>query len=65
MSFALGLLSLLAVLASHLALTDIYHGEADLNLEWRVLRASFVVVLMFQVFALVTLAKVSRGAAGK
>ncbi|MBI1875023.1 MAG: hypothetical protein HYS05_14200 [Acidobacteria bacterium] len=64
MSLALGVLSLLAVLLSHLALTDIYHGEADPGLEWRILRACFVVIFMFQVFALVTLARVVRAAVG-
>ena len=30
----LGCVSLLGVLVSFLALTDIYHGEADLSQEW-------------------------------
>jgi len=36
-SFFLGILSVIALLVSHLALTDIWHGEGDLRLEWSVL----------------------------
>jgi hypothetical protein len=59
-SFTLGILSVLAVLSSHLALTDIRHGEADLSLEWRVLQISFAVIIAFQVSALITLRRVLR-----
>lgn len=52
---ALGTLSVLAILVSHLALTDIWHGEGDLQLEWRVLRISFGVIVAFHVVALVML----------
>lgn len=54
----LGLLSLLAVGVSHLALTDIRHAEGDLTLEWNVLRGCFAVILCFQVRALVILRRV-------
>lgn len=64
-SLALGVLSLLAVPLIHLALTDIYHGEADLSLEWRAVRACAVVIFMFQVSALVTLATVVRGTSAR
>ena len=57
-SFTLGVLSVLAVLISHLALTDIRHGEPDLSLEWRVLQISFAVIIAFQVSALITLRRV-------
>jgi len=53
-AFVLGVASLVAVLISLLALTDIYHGESDLRLEWMVLRISFAMIFIFQVFALVT-----------
>jgi len=42
---ALSLLALAAAVLSHLALTDIARGEADLTSEWAVLRASAVVVI--------------------
>ncbi len=48
----LGLLSLFAIVLAYLALTDISHGEADLTLEWNVLRLSFVVIIAFHVVAL-------------
>ncbi|HYN10863.1 MAG TPA: hypothetical protein VES67_26005 [Vicinamibacterales bacterium] len=47
-----GVLSLIAIVVAHLALTDIAHGEADLTLEWNVLRASFVIIIAFHVLAL-------------
>ncbi len=59
-SLALGVLSVLAVLVSHLALTDISHGEADLSLEWTVLQVCFVAIVVFQASALMTLSRVIR-----
>ncbi len=59
-SLVLGLLALLAVMISHLALTDIYHGEADVSLEWNVLRLCFGVIVLSQLVALITLTKVLR-----
>ena len=59
-SLGLGALALLAVVASHLALTDIWHAEGDLSLEWNVLRVCFGVIVVSQVVALITLAKVLR-----
>jgi len=59
-SFGLGILSLLAVVVSHLALTDIYHGETDVLLEWRVVQLAFLIIVAFQVSALVTLWRVVR-----
>ena len=52
-SLWLGVLSVLAILAAHLALQDIYHGEADVSLEWNVLRVSFLIIITFHVFALI------------
>lgn len=59
-TFTLGALSLLAVLVGHLALTDIYHGEADTSQEWRFLQVSAVIILAFHVSALLTLWRVMR-----
>jgi hypothetical protein len=61
LSIGMGILSLLALGAAHLALTDIAHGEADVSLEWRVLQISAAVILAFQVVALATLRQVARG----
>lgn len=62
--FVLGIFSLFAVLTGHLALTDIYHAEGDLSLEWSVLRVCVGVMVAFQVAALVTLRKVVRAGRG-
>ena len=59
-AFGLGVLSLLAVLASHLALTDIYHAEGNLRLEWSVLRVCGGVIVAFQAVTLLTLRKILR-----
>ena len=47
-----GVLSLFAVVMALLALTDIAHGEADVTLEWKAVRASFVIIIAFHVLAL-------------
>lgn len=60
MAMALGVLSLVAVLLSHLALTDIAHGESDLTWEWRILRVSALVIVMFIGMSLVTLGRVLK-----
>lgn len=59
-SIGLGVVSVVAIGVSHLALTDIWHGEGDLSIEWTVLRASAAVVVLFHVAALVTLIGVVR-----
>ncbi len=56
----LGALSLLACLAAHLALTDIYHGEADVTLEWSIVRACALVLLAFVGMTLFTLTRARR-----
>lgn len=61
-TMTLGALSLVAGIFAHLALTDIYHGEGDLTLEWNVLRAGAVVFVMFISLALVTLSKAMKAA---
>ncbi len=43
----LGLVSLLAFILGRLAMTDIFHGESDLTLEWNVVSATFLPVLVF------------------
>lgn len=51
----LGCVSLLGVLVSFLALTDIYHGEADLSQEWMALRFAFGAIIAFHIAAFITL----------
>ncbi len=60
LSLFLGAVSLIAAAMTHFALTDIWHGEGDLTLEWSVVRAAFIVIVLFQVSALVTLGRVFR-----
>ncbi len=55
MTMALGFLSILAGILAHLALTDIYHGEADLTLEWGVLQAGAAIIFAFVVSSLLIL----------
>jgi hypothetical protein len=57
-SLGLGVFALLAVLTSHLALTDIYHAEGDVSQEWNVLRVCFGVIIVSQIAAMITLTKV-------
>jgi len=57
---ALGVLALVSLAASHLALTDIAHGEADLTLEWSALRVSALVLLAFTVWTLLTVRRALR-----
>jgi hypothetical protein len=56
----LGILSSLAIVLSHLALTDIGHAEGDLSLEWGVLRVSALVLAAFIVSTFVMLRATQR-----
>lgn len=49
-----GVVSLAAFILGRLAMTDIYHGEDDLNLEWTVVAATFLPVLAFHILAIFT-----------
>jgi hypothetical protein len=59
-TIALGVLSLLAGLITALALTDIYHGEADVTMEWNTVRTCALVLLVFICTALFTLRRALR-----
>ena len=39
--------SIVALIMSHLALTDIYHGGEDLSMEWSFLRIAACIFLLF------------------
>jgi len=56
----LGILSLIAVLLGHLALTDIYHAESDLTLEWNMLRVFASIFLIFIGYTLLTLRRILK-----
>jgi hypothetical protein len=59
-TMGLGVLAVLAGVVAHLALTDIYHGEGDLTLEWRALQVCAVAVAGFVGMALLTLGRALR-----
>jgi hypothetical protein len=59
-SVVLTVLALLAVAVSHLALTDIYHAEGDVGLEWAVLRACVGTIVTAQLAAVITLVRIVR-----
>jgi hypothetical protein len=53
-------LSILALVFSHLALTDIYHGGEDLGLEWSLLRITAIIFIAFITSTLLTLKQVLK-----
>lgn len=59
-TLTLGILSLLAMALSHLALTDIAHGEANISLEWTILRVTTLILLTFIGSSLFTLIRVLK-----
>lgn len=59
-AFQLGVVSSGGILLAHLALTDIFHGEADLTLEWNLLRVAFVAIIAFHVAGIAALRRALR-----
>ncbi len=59
-TLVLSSLSILALIISHLALTDIYHGEEDLSMEWAFLRIAAVIILAFIISTIFTLIQVLK-----
>lgn len=53
-TIAVGVLSFVAFVLERLALTDIFHGEPDLQLEWTMVNAAFLPMALFHVFGLVS-----------
>jgi uncharacterized membrane protein HdeD (DUF308 family) len=56
----LGSLVLVAGVFAHLALTDIFHGEQDLRLEWKIVQVAALVLFAFTLQTLFTLSRVMR-----
>lgn len=54
-SVVLGVLSFIGIILSHLALTDISHCEPNTDMEWKIVQAGFVVIILFHVFVFITL----------
>ena len=59
-AFGLGLASLGALGVAFLALTDIFHGEAEVSLEWSAVRAAFIIMMAFHVAGLVGVRRATR-----
>ena len=49
---AAGVSSFVALVAMFLALKDIWHGEADVSLEWQMVEISLLVILVFHLLVL-------------
>ncbi len=52
--------SILALIMSHLALTDIYHGDEDLSSEWLVLRMAAIIFIFFIIATIITQVQVLK-----
>ncbi len=60
-SLTLGVITLIGLLFSAMALTDIYHNnEPNLNLEWNIVRISFLFTLMFVAMSLTTILRIRK-----
>lgn len=54
-TFILGFLSLISMIAMFLALSDISAKEPDTSLEWKVVQVSWVIILLFIISAFFTI----------
>ena len=55
MTMTLGVMVLIALAFSVLALNDIAQGESDLNLEWAALRVTALLIVMFVGLSMATI----------
>ncbi|MFZ5809945.1 MAG: hypothetical protein ACOY16_11745 [Chloroflexota bacterium] len=60
----LGGICLLALGFCHLALTDIYHGDENVALEWNIVRITILLFTLFVVTTFWTLHQVNKTLAG-
>ena len=61
MSLTLGALTIISLLFSLLALTDIYHNnEPNLSTEWSVVRTSFIITFIFIVLSSITILRLIK-----
>ena len=59
MTLTLGIITLIGLLFSALALMDIYHNnEPNINMEWNIVRISFLFTLMFVALSLITILRI-------
>ena len=48
-----GIISFLFFMIGRMAMTDIFHGEPDLSLEWNIVSISFLPILIFHLVSVV------------
>ncbi len=53
-TIVVGLLSLVSFVFERLALTDIFHGEPDLSLEWTIVNAALIPLVVFHILGVVS-----------
>lgn len=53
-TIGVGVLSFVAFLLERFALMDIFHGEPDLHLEWMVVNAALLPMVLFHVLGIVS-----------
>ena len=59
MTLTLGIITLIGLLFSALALMNIYHNnEPNLNMEWSIVRISFLFTIMFVALSFVTILRI-------
>jgi hypothetical protein len=57
----LGIVTLIGLFFSYLALTDIYHNtEPNLDTEWNIVKATLLITLLFIITSLITISKSSK-----
>lgn len=55
-SLPLGVLSLGCFILERMAMTDIFHGEPNLDLEWGVVSTTFPPIIVFHLISIVAIA---------
>lgn len=55
-----GMLTLITGLFAHLALTDIYHAEPNVSIEWTIVQIAALTVLIFVALSMATLWKLLK-----
>ncbi len=60
-SLTLGFITLVSLLFTALALSDIYtNNEPNLNMEWNIVRINFLFMLMFIAISSITILKIRK-----
>jgi|GEM_PF-1102151 len=59
-TFILACISVIGLGFQFLALTDIFHQEPDVSLEWNVVKLSYIIQILFTASAFITLALIVK-----